>query len=105
MAYFWALADESSDLISQAAKQWMKNEKWFPKPAELIDLAADIQHQQPRQALPAPTQRPDEAYIRRVHAKCKAMGINHTSINRWMEEIEPKGFALDNLSQGEHLGT
>lgn len=95
-AYFWSLADEPAEAIQQAVRVWMKTEKWFPKPSELIALAADIEHQQPRQALPAPQreeQRPSEEYIRRVHAKCQAMGVNNPTINRWMAELESENAA------------
>lgn len=50
-AYFWALADEPADAIQAAVRQWIKTEKWFPKPSELIALANDISGPQ---ALPAP---------------------------------------------------
>lgn len=60
-AYFWALADEPAEAIQQAVRVWMKTEKWFPKPSELIALANDISGPQ---ALPAPEprQRTPEGY-------------------------------------------
>ena len=95
-AYFWSLADEPAEAIQQAVRVWMKTEKWFPKPSELIALAADIQHQQPRQALPTPTPArvdPPLEYKRRIVAKCREMGVNNLVVNQWAADIEQRGAA------------
>ena len=56
-AYFWSLADEPADTVQAAVREWMRTEKWFPKPAELIALANDIGDQLVREgvkSLPTP---------------------------------------------------
>lgn len=45
-AYLWVLSDEPADLVQEAARRWMRTGKFFPKPAELIALARDVEEQQ-----------------------------------------------------------
>ncbi len=37
-AYHWALGEKSYQDIEQAAKVWMRTGKFFPKPAELLEI-------------------------------------------------------------------
>ena len=59
----WRIAFQNQDsaLLQAAAAEWIRTEKWFPRPAELIALANEIGG--PR-ALPAPElpQRTAEGY-------------------------------------------
>ena len=81
-AWTLALQDQDSGLLQAAAADWIRTEKWFPKPSELIALAGDIAAEQMRtgqRALPAPkaSMSPAEqlATLRRCVAKAEQFGI------------------------------
>lgn len=42
-AYLWTLEEYDADILKQAARQYVKANKWYPKPAELVALAAPLQ--------------------------------------------------------------
>jgi hypothetical protein len=38
MGWTWAFEDVSYPVAEDAAKRWIKTQKWFPKPAELLEI-------------------------------------------------------------------
>lgn len=40
-AYEWALSEMPYEIVEQAVKVWLRRSKWFPKPAELLDLITE----------------------------------------------------------------
>lgn len=94
-AYFWSLADEPADLVQAAVRVWMKTEKWFPKPSELIALANEIAEDGMRaghRALPVSTAQTDSerlATLHRIVAKAEKFNITlHPNIAKTIAELE-----------------
>ena len=94
-AYFWALADEPAEPIQKAVRRWLRTEKWFPKPSELIALADEITDDDIRsghRALPVATaQSASErlATLRRIVAKAESFNITlHPNIAKSIAELE-----------------
>ena len=96
-AWTTALQGQDSGLLQEAAAEWVRTEKWFPKPSELIAIARERAyqiHSANYQALPEPQRvDPPLEYKRRIVAKCREMGVNNPVVNQWAADIEQRGAA------------
>lgn len=85
-------------MVQAAAHQWIRTEKWFPRPAELITLANEIAEEQMRaglRALPASTRTLGEelAQYRRTIAKAAEAGIRlHPSWHATLAQLEAESW-------------
>lgn len=88
-AYHWALEDQPFGAVKQAAGDWVRSEKWFPKPAELIArakiIAAEHDRAERRNDAKSEYQLPD---LLRIQATMTDMGITNPSVNQRIADLQ-----------------
>lgn len=76
----WAMEDVSFPVAEDAAKRWIKTQKWFPKPAELLEIVGVQQV--------APNLIPEAAWAE-VLKEARRVGVNRLPLYRNGEVVEP----------------
>jgi hypothetical protein len=76
----WAMEDVSFPVAEDAAKRWIKTQKWFPKPAELLEIIGVQQV--------APNLIPEAAWAE-VLREARRVGVNRLPLYRGGEVVPP----------------